>query len=91
MKQSLVRNLVGYHNADKMGYSFQDAQQPMTFLTTKSVENLIGVRVWSVAGEGHPREYFLGGWFIVDDVGPSALHLRLPLDGPRGARPSSRW
>jgi hypothetical protein len=55
MEQSPVKNVVGYHNADKMGYSFQDAKQPMTFLTTKSVENLVGAKVWSVAGEGHPR------------------------------------
>ncbi len=66
-----MKNLVGYHNADKMGYSFHDAREPMMFLTTKSVEHLVGARIWSVAGEGKPRGYSLGGWFIVDDIGPS--------------------
>jgi hypothetical protein len=67
-----MKNFVGYHNADKMGYSFQDAEEPLAFVTKKAADHLVGARVWSIAGEGQPRGYFLGGWFLVDKVEPSA-------------------
>ena len=67
-----MKNFVGYHNAEKMGYSFQDSREPLAFLTRKSVDHLVGTRVWVIAGEGQPRGYFFGGWFLVDNVGPLA-------------------
>ncbi|MFZ5623307.1 MAG: hypothetical protein ACOY71_02595 [Gemmatimonadota bacterium] len=74
-----MKDLVGYHNAEKMGYSFQDAGDPMVFRTRKAVNHLVGARLWVISGEGWPRSYFLAGWFIVDRVGPC------PED------PSERW
>lgn len=66
-----MKNVVGYHNADKMGYSFRGAEDPLAFVTKKAADHLVGARVWSIAGEGSPWEYFCGGWFIVDRVEPS--------------------
>lgn len=76
-----MKNLVGYHNSEKMGYSFEEASDPMSFSTTKSVDRMMGAKVWAIAGEGTPRQYALGGWFIVDEAGayddnPSVHYVR---------------
>src|SRR4051794_40703523 len=68
ISKGLMRDFVAYHNADKMGYSYRDATEPLAFFTKKGVGHLSGARVWAIAGEGKPREYFLGAWFIVSDV-----------------------
>ena len=40
-------------------------------MTDRAVTHLVGAKVWSIVGEHHPREYYLGNWFIVDEVGRS--------------------
>jgi hypothetical protein len=67
-----MRNFVGYHNAEKMGYSLRDAKDPFAFVTRKAVGHLVGARVWAITGEGQPRRYFCAGWFRVDRIEPSA-------------------
>jgi hypothetical protein len=62
-----MRHFAVYHNPDAMGYSAEDVHE-LCFLTNKSVENLIGNRVWLITGEGKPRKYFLRGTFIVGSV-----------------------
>lgn len=68
-----AKHLVSYHNADKMGYSFEDSD-PFAVVTKKPVGQLIGSEVWSIAGVGQPRRYFLGSWFIIDEVGSAKDH-----------------
>ncbi|MGK3990553.1 HNH endonuclease [Sorangium sp. So ce136] len=63
-----MRNYVAYHNAEKMGYAYSEAEQPFSFVTRKPVRHLRGARVWAITGEGNPRQYSLGGWFVVDHV-----------------------
>ncbi len=65
-----TKHYVSYHNAEKMGYSFEDSDV-FSVGTKKPVDRLIGCKIWSLAGIGKPRKYFLGACFIVDDVGPS--------------------
>ncbi|MDC3958615.1 hypothetical protein [Polyangium jinanense] len=66
-----MKNIIGYHNTEKMGYSLIDGKGPFTFYTRKPVQHLLGARVWAIAGEGQPRRYFLGGWFIVNEARPT--------------------
>ncbi len=65
-----MKHFISYHNADKMGYPFEDAE-PFSVGTSKSVERLRGERVWSISGDGHPRRYHLRDTWIVDEVGES--------------------
>ena len=66
-----MKHFVSYHNADKIGYAFEDAI-PFSVGTTKSVDRLVGQHVWSISGDGQPRTYSLRDTYIVDSVGPSA-------------------
>ncbi len=66
-----VKHFVSYHNAEKMGYSFEQAE-PFSVGTAKSVERLRGERVWSISGEGRPLRYHLRDTWVVDDVGESS-------------------
>ena len=66
-----MKDIIAYHNTEKMGYSLIDGKGPFTFYTNKPVQHLMGARVWAIAGEGQPRRYFLGGWFIVGEAGPA--------------------
>ena len=65
-----MKHFVSYHNADKMGYAYEDAL-PFSVGTTKSVDRLVGNRVWSISGEGKPRTYRLRDTYIVDSIGES--------------------
>lgn len=65
-----MKHFVSYHNADKMGYAYEDAV-PFSVGTTKSVDRLVGNRVWSISGEGKPRTYRLHDTYIVDRIGIS--------------------
>lgn len=65
-----MKHFISYHNVDKMGYPFEDAE-PFSVGTSKSVERLRGERVWSISGDGHPRRYHLRDTWIVDEVGES--------------------
>lgn len=66
-----MKHYVSYHNADKMGYTYEEAR-PFSVGTTKSVDRLLGNRVWSISGEGQPRSYFLRDTWIVEETGLSA-------------------
>jgi Domain of unknown function (DUF3883) len=63
-----MKNYVGYHNFDRMGYSYEEAD-PFSLATTKSVSHMLGNKVWVIAGTGKPRSYSLMSYFIVDEIG----------------------
>lgn len=65
-----MKHFVSYHNADKMGYAYEDAI-PFSVGTKKSVDGLVGNRVWSISGEGQPRTYRLRDTYMVDALGSS--------------------
>jgi hypothetical protein len=65
-----MKHYVSYHNAEKMGYTFEESD-PFSVGTKKKIDRIVGGKVWSIAGVGQPRKYFLGACFIVDDVRPS--------------------
>ena len=55
-----------------MGISCHEFEDSGSFgiVTSKSVSNLSGKKIWLISGEGRPRKYFLCYWFIVSKVGP---------------------
>lgn len=65
-----MKHFISYHNADKMGYTYEEAR-PFSVGTTKSVDRLLHNRIWSVSGEGQPRSYYLRDTWIADEIGPS--------------------
>lgn len=75
-------HLVGYHNTEQMGYPLLERdpsrdRDPFKFMTNKPVANLVGSKVWAIAGVKAARmQYFLGAWFIIGESG-SANHPSL--------------
>jgi hypothetical protein len=66
-----LRHFLGYHNADKMGYSCTTLPTPR-LKTSKSVLGHEGATVWLVAGEGKaPKSYFLASRFVIDSCEPN--------------------
>ena len=65
-----MKHFVSYHNADKMGYTYEEAT-PFSVDTTKSVDRLLNNRIWSVSGEGKPRTYYLRDTWIANEIGSS--------------------
>jgi hypothetical protein len=62
-----MSDYVVYHKAEKMGYAALDIDN-LGVYTKKDAENALGKRVWVIAGEGAPRNYFLRGTFRVGAV-----------------------
>jgi hypothetical protein len=60
-----MKHFAVYHNPERMGYS---AVSELCIVTNKSVDNLIGNRIWLIQGEGKPRKYTLRGTFIADST-----------------------
>lgn len=56
-----------YHNEERMGYSYKEADE-FTVGTSKRVEKILGNKVWTIAGIGRPREYYLCSWFVADGI-----------------------
>ena len=52
---------------ERMGYSADEVGE-LCIVTNKSVDNLIGNRIWLIQGEGRPRKYILRGTFIADSA-----------------------
>ena len=63
------QHFVVYHNPEKIGYSANEIHEPC-IVTNKSVDGLVGNRIWLIQGEGRPRRYVLRGTFIVASTGP---------------------
>ncbi|HUP77181.1 MAG TPA: hypothetical protein VM260_01380 [Pirellula sp.] len=63
-----MKNYVSYHSAERIGYEYSGAN-PFSLVTSKSIKNIEGNRVWSISGHGNPREYWLRETWIADEVG----------------------
>jgi hypothetical protein len=64
-----VRHFIVYHNPQKMGpMDPQDVK--LSIVTGKSVNKLLGDRIWLLMGEGKPRRFCLCATFIVDSIYP---------------------
>jgi len=66
-KDQSNQHYVSYHNADRMGYSYEHADR-FSVGTKKPIDNLRGQRVWTIAGVGTPRSYFLRATWLVDEI-----------------------
>ena len=53
-----------------MGYDATDVEN-LRIYTNKVLGNLIGARVWLIAGEGKPRKFQLRATFIVNNIDAS--------------------
>lgn len=62
-----------YNNPDTVGDLYKKA--PLSVFTNKRVsENVLGGRVFLIAGDEKPRKYFLRCWFTIEDVGSGREH-----------------
>ena len=69
----ITNDFIVYNNTDTVGELFKKA--PLSVFTNKRVsENVLGGRVWLIAGSGQPRKFFLRSWFIIENVGSGAEH-----------------
>jgi hypothetical protein len=64
-----VRHFIVYHNPEKMG-PLEPKDVELSIVTGKSVNGLLGDRIWLLMGEGRPRRVYLCATFIVDSVYP---------------------
>lgn len=53
-----------------MGYPALNINN-LAIYTKKPTDGIKGNRIWLIAGEGHPRKYFLRATFIINSVAPS--------------------
>lgn len=63
-----MRDRVQYHNPKKMG-EFRPKQGRFLILTNKSVNQMVGDRVWLVSRKAESPQYFLCETFVVENVG----------------------
>ncbi len=63
-----MRDFVQYHNPDKRGV-FRPSRRNYRIITDKTVDKLVGDRVWLVSRRGSPPEYILCETFVVERVG----------------------
>jgi hypothetical protein len=61
---------VVYHKAEKMGYPAIDINN-LAIYTNKPTDGTVGSRIWLIAGEGNPRQYYLRATFLVGSVDKS--------------------
>jgi hypothetical protein len=79
-----MADFVVYHNPDSMGYSATQVAK-FEIVTNKRVKNALGDRVWLLAGEGHPRRFYLRCYFRVDSVEPAQVSgFRTRVSGKAG-------
>lgn len=66
-----MRDFVQYHNPDQYG-QFDPSEKEFRIFTRKSVDDLVGNRVWLVSRRGDPPEYILCMTFVAErvDEGP---------------------
>lgn len=62
-----MQDYVVYHKAEVMGYEVIDVNN-LAIYTKKSTKDVIGSRVWLIAGEGSPRSYKLRAMFIISAI-----------------------
>lgn len=64
-----MKHFVVYHNPETMGYDARTIEG-FGILTTKSVAEAVGSRIWVITGRGAPRAYSLVQTFIAERAGP---------------------
>jgi 5-methylcytosine-specific restriction endonuclease McrA len=62
-----MRDFIIYHSAKKRGFPIR-GNTSLQIVTKRSVNDLVGQRVWLVTGEGTPCRFFLASMFIVDRI-----------------------
>lgn len=68
-----MKDFVVYNNPDTVGELYK--KEPLSVFTNKRVsQDVIGSRVWLIAGAGKPRRYYLRCWFFVDNVSSGSEH-----------------
>jgi hypothetical protein len=65
-----MTDYVAYHKAEAMGYPVL-AVDRLAIYTKRPASGAIGSRVWLIAGEGSPRNYFLRATFLIGGIEPS--------------------
>ena len=65
-----MTDYVVYHKAELMGYPALDVNA-LAIYTRKPTSGALGSRVWLVAGEGSPRQYYLRAMFLIGSIEPS--------------------
>lgn len=65
-----MHDYVVYHKAEKMGYPALDIEN-LAIYTKKPTDGTKGNRVWLIAGEGAPRQYYLRATFLIGTIEPS--------------------
>ena len=69
-----MKNYVSYHSAERMGYEYSDSgTNSFSLVTSKSIKNIEGNRVWTISGHGSPREYWLRDTWIADESGETEI------------------
>ncbi len=81
-----MRHFVQYHNIEREGLPHSDGR-PGIF-TAKSVQALLGDRIWLICGEGRPRAYYLSGSFEVSELSSAAHQGEM---NEAWGRDSDRW
>ncbi|WP_144389583.1 hypothetical protein [Pigmentiphaga sp. NML080357] len=62
-----MSDYVVYHKAEKMGYPALDIDS-LAIYTKKRTSGIEGSRIWLVAGQGDPRQYYLRATFLISAV-----------------------
>jgi hypothetical protein len=62
------KHYVQYHKTDEYGPP-ECRPGDFTIHTSKSVDGLHGCTIWLISGEGSPKKYFIGCYFVVDETG----------------------
>jgi hypothetical protein len=65
-----MSDYVVYHKAEKMGYEALDIER-LAVYTRKPTDGKVGNRIWLIAGQGKPRQYYLRATFLIGGVEPS--------------------
>jgi hypothetical protein len=67
MESTVVNHYLVYHNPETMGSDVRELTG-FSIVTTKSVKEANGSRVWLITGRGSPRAYTLTHTFVADKV-----------------------
>lgn len=87
-----MTHFVVYHNPNVMGYRAENTDR-LAIVTDKPANGVEGHQIWVLTGEGHPRIYYLCGWFTADRVAPDpSLRFATMVTGSSGEMlPKRSW
>ncbi|MFZ1701058.1 MAG: hypothetical protein WAU71_09560 [Pyrinomonadaceae bacterium] len=68
-----MSDFIVYNNPDSVGDLYKKA--PLSVFTNKRIsKDVIGSRVWLIAGDGKPRRFLLRCYFYADDISSGSEH-----------------